>query len=39
MPFNRNIELGRVCLCNFAEDPLYGKLVVIVDFVDMNRVR
>eukprot|EP00227_Mantoniella_beaufortii_P012930 CAMPEP_0197585574 /NCGR_PEP_ID=MMETSP1326-20131121/7827_1 /TAXON_ID=1155430 /ORGANISM="Genus nov. species nov., Strain RCC2288" /LENGTH=130 /DNA_ID=CAMNT_0043150095 /DNA_START=35 /DNA_END=427 /DNA_ORIENTATION=+ len=38
MPFTRNIELGRVCLVNLACDPLYGKLVVIVDFVDMNRV-
>ena len=35
----RNIELGRVCLVNLAADPLYGKLVTIVDFVDMNRVR
>lgn len=35
----RNIELGRVCLVNLAVDPLYGKLVTIVDFVDMNRVR
>ena len=24
---------------NLAEDPLYGKLVVIVDVVDQNRVR
>lgn len=38
MPFTRNIELGRVCLVNLACDPLYGKLVTIVDFVDMNRV-
>merc|ERR1712127_1137822 len=38
MPFTRNIELGRVCLVNLAADPLYGKLVTIVDFVDMNRV-
>ena len=30
----RNVEIGRVALCN-----LYGKLVTIVDFVDMNRVR
>ena len=35
----RNIELGRVALVNLAADALYGKLVVIVDFVDMNRVR
>ena len=34
----RNIELGRVALVNLAADPLYGKLVTIVDFVDMNRV-
>jgi hypothetical protein len=38
-PSQRNIELGRVCLVNLAADPLYGKLVTIVDFVDMNRVR
>ena len=38
MPFTRNIELGRVALVNLAADPLYGKLVTIVDFVDMNRV-
>lgn len=37
--YQRNIELGRVCLVNLAADPLYGKLVTIVDFVDMNRVR
>lgn len=39
MPFTRNIELGRVALVNLAADPLYGKLVTIVDFVDMNRAR
>ena len=40
IPFlqQRNIELGRVALVNLAADPLYGKLVTIVDFVDMNRV-
>jgi len=27
-----------VALVNLAADPLYGKLVTIVDFVDMNRV-
>ena len=35
----RNVELGRVALVNYAADPLYGKLVTIVDIVDMNRVR
>uniref|UniRef100_A0A7S3IV46 Large ribosomal subunit protein eL14 domain-containing protein n=1 Tax=Strombidium inclinatum TaxID=197538 RepID=A0A7S3IV46_9SPIT len=30
------VEPGRVCYINFGED--YGKLVVIADFVDMNRV-
>ena len=30
------VEPGRVCFINFGED--YGKMVVIVDFVDINRV-
>jgi large subunit ribosomal protein L14e len=34
----RNIELGRVALVNLKADKLYGKLVVIVDLVDQNRV-
>ena len=34
----RNIELGRVALVNLKADKLYGKLVVVVDLVDQNRV-
>ena len=30
------VEPGRVCFINYGED--YGKMVVIVDFVDINRV-
>merc|ERR1712127_843740 len=30
------IEAGRVCYINYGED--YGKLVVVVDFVDYTRV-
>lgn len=37
MPFQRYVEIGRVALINYGED--YGKLVVIVDVVDKNRVR
>jgi hypothetical protein len=36
MPFKRYVEIGRVALINFGED--YGKLVVITDVVDQNRV-
>lgn len=36
MPFKRYVEIGRVALVNFGED--YGKLVVITDVVDQNRV-
>ena len=39
MPFRRYVEIGRVAMVNLAEDPLYGKLVVIVDVLDHNRVR
>jgi hypothetical protein len=39
MPFRRYVSVGRVAYVNLAEDPLYGKLVVIVDIVDQNRVR
>ena len=39
MPFRRYVSIGRVAYVNRAEDPLYGKLVVIVDIVDQNRVR
>lgn len=34
--FKRFVEIGRVALVNYGED--YGKLVVIVDVVDQNRV-
>ncbi len=36
MPFKRYVEIGRVALINFGED--YGKLVVISDVVDQNKV-
>jgi len=39
MPFRRYVTVGRVAYVNLAADPLYGKLVVIVDIVDQNRVR
>ena len=35
----RNIEIGRVALCNLKADKRYGKLLVIVDIIDQNRVR
>lgn len=37
MPFTRYVEIGRVALINYG--PEYGKLVVISDVVDQNRVR
>lgn len=37
MPFSRYVEIGRVALVNYGPD--YGKLVVITDVVDQNRVR
>jgi large subunit ribosomal protein L14e len=36
MPFKRYVEIGRVVLVNFGED--YGKIFVITDVVDQNRV-
>lgn len=36
MPFKRYVEIGRVALINYGAD--YGKLVVITDVVDQNRV-
>ena len=36
MPFNRYVEIGRVAVVNYGAD--YGKLVVIVDVVDQQRV-
>lgn len=37
MPFKRYIEIGRVALINYG--PEFGKLVVITDVIDQNRVR
>jgi len=34
--FRRFVELGRVCIINYGPD--YGKLCVIVDVIDHNRV-
>lgn len=36
MPFKRTIEIGRVALCTYGPDA--GKLFVIVDILDANRV-
>ena len=36
MPFKRYVEIGRVALVNYG--PEVGKLVVITDVVDQNRV-
>ncbi|XP_021841940.2 60S ribosomal protein L14-1 [Spinacia oleracea] len=36
MPFKRYVEIGRVALVNYGND--YGRLVVIVDVLDQNRV-
>ena len=36
MPFKRNAEIGRVAVVNYG--PETGKLVVISDIVDQNRV-
>lgn len=36
MPFSRYVEIGRVALINYG--PEYGKLVVISDIADQNRV-
>ena len=35
-PFRRFAQVGRVALCNYGED--YGKLVVIIQVIDQNRV-
>ncbi|GFZ17686.1 ribosomal protein L14 [Actinidia rufa] len=37
MPFKRYVEIGRVALVNYGKD--YGRLVVIVDVIDQNRIR
>ncbi|RZS24320.1 hypothetical protein BHM03_00057374 [Ensete ventricosum] len=36
-PFKRYVEIGRVALVNYGKE--YGRLVVIVDVIDQNRVR
>ena len=36
MSYNRFVEAGRVALVNYG--PLEGKLVVIVDIIDNNKV-
>lgn len=36
MSFNRFVEAGRVCLINYG--PLKGKICVIVDIIDNNKV-
>lgn len=36
MPFKRYVEIGRVALINYG--PEFGKLVVITDVIDQNRV-
>ena len=36
MPFQRYVEVGRVAIVNYGAE--YGKLVVITDVVDQNRV-
>ena len=36
MSFNRFVQAGRVCLINYG--PLEGKLCVIVDIIDNNKV-
>ena len=35
-PFNKYLEIGRVCLINYGPDA--GKLCTVLDFVDHNRV-
>ena len=35
--FQRYVEVGRVAMVNYGDE--YGKLVVISDVVDQNRVR
>ena len=36
MPFSRYVEVGRVVIINYGKE--YGKLYVISDIVDQNRV-
>lgn len=36
MPFKRYVEIGRVAMVNYGTE--YGKLVVISDIVDQNKV-
>ena len=35
-PFKRYVEIGRVAQINYGKE--YGRLVVIVDVIDQNRV-
>ena len=37
MPFTRYVEIGRVAMINYG--PEYGKLVVISDVMNQNKVR
>jgi len=37
MPFKRTVEIGRVVMVTYGAD--YGKLYVISDVVDLNKVR
>jgi len=36
MPFQRYVEIGRVAMVSYGAE--YGKLVVITDVVDQNKV-
>jgi ribosomal protein L14E/L6E/L27E len=36
MPFKRTVEIGRVVMVTYGAD--YGKLYVISDVVDLNKV-
>eukprot|EP00949_MAST-11_sp_MAST-11-sp1_P002538 g2538.t1 len=36
MPFERYVEIGRVCLINYGKDD--GKLCTIIDILDIGRV-
>ncbi len=37
MGYSRFVEIGRVAMINYGDD--YGKLCVIMDVLDHNRVR
>jgi large subunit ribosomal protein L14e len=36
MPFQRYVEIGRVAMVSYGAE--YGKLVIITDVVDQNKV-